>query len=164
MKIQKSVFLIIFLLSCSVLFSQIQDPSSIYRKERDKINNLVHTKLKVNFNFEKDSTATIKLINYDVTELTYRTKTEKEQFVVFSEIYYKDGWNAYIDGKLTNHFRVNYVLRGMKIPAGEHEIEYKFEPKVIQQGGMISLFSYISIILVFVVWFFYGKKTRGELI
>ena len=112
----------------------------------------------VNFNFEKDSTATIKLINYDVTELTYRTKTEKEQFVVFSEIYYKDGWNAYIDGKLTNHFRVNYVLRGMKIPAGEHEIEYKFEPKVIQQGGMISLFSYISIILVFVVWFFYGKK------
>lgn len=53
MKIQKSVFLIIFLLSCSVLFSQIQDPSSIYRKERDKINNLVHTKLKVNFNFEK---------------------------------------------------------------------------------------------------------------
>ena len=115
----------------------------------------------VNFNFEKDSTATIKLINYDVTELTYRTKTEKEQFVVFSEIYYKDGWNAYIDGKLTNHFRVNYVLRGMKIPAGEHEIEYKFEPKVIQQGGMISLFSYISIILVFVVWFFYGKKTRG---
>ncbi|MBT4413498.1 MAG: YfhO family protein [Polaribacter sp.] len=118
----------------------------------------------VNFNFEKDSTATIKLINYDVTELTYRTKTEKEQFVVFSEIYYKDGWNAYIDGKLTNHFRVNYVLRGMKVPAGEHEIEYKFEPKVIQQGGMISLFSYISIILVFVVWFFYGKKTRGELI
>ena len=118
----------------------------------------------VNFNFEKDSTATIKLINYDVTELTYRTKTEKEQFVVFSEIYYKDGWNAYIDGKLTNHFRVNYVLRGMKNPAGEHEIEYKFEPKVIQQGGMISLFSYISIILVFVVWFFYGKKTRGELI
>ena len=112
----------------------------------------------VNFNFEKDSTATIKLINYDVTELTYRTKTEKEQFVVFSEIYYKDGWNAYIDGKLTNHFRVNYVLRGMKVPAGEHEIEYKFEPKVIQQGGMISLFSYISIILVFVVWFFYGKK------
>ena len=115
----------------------------------------------VNFNFEKDSTATIKLINYDVTELTYRTKTEKEQFVVFSEIYYKDGWNAYIDGKLTNHFRVNYVLRGMKIPAGEHEIEYKFEPKVIQQGGMISLFSYISIILVFVVWFFYGKKNKG---
>ena len=53
MKIQKSVFLIISLLSCSVLFSQIQDPSSIYRKERDKINNLVHTKLKVNFNFEK---------------------------------------------------------------------------------------------------------------
>lgn len=53
MKFQKSFFLIIFLLSCSVVFSQFQDPSSIYRKERDKINNLVHTKLKVDFNFEK---------------------------------------------------------------------------------------------------------------
>ena len=53
MKFQKSFFSIIFLLSCAVLFSQIKDPSSIYRKERDKINNLVHTKLKVDFNFEK---------------------------------------------------------------------------------------------------------------
>ena len=53
MKFQKSFFLIIFLLSCSIVFSQFQDPSSIYRKERDKINNLVHTKLKVDFNFEK---------------------------------------------------------------------------------------------------------------
>jgi hypothetical protein len=114
------------------------------------------------FNFEKDSTATIKLLKYDVTELIYQSKTKKEQFAVFSEIYYKDGWNAYIDGELTNYFRVNYVLRGMKIPAGEHKIEFKFEPKVIQQGGMISLFSYIVLILVFVGWFLYDKKKKKK--
>ncbi len=115
-----------------------------------------------NFNFEKDTTATIKLLKYDVTKLIYQSKSQKEQFAVFSEIYYKDGWNAYIDGKLTNHFRVNYVLRGMKIPAGGHTIEYKFEPKVIQQGGMISLFSYIVLTLVSVGWLLYDKKKKKK--
>jgi hypothetical protein len=117
----------------------------------------------IDFIFEKDLTATVKLLKYDVTELTYQSKSSKEQFVVFSEIYYKDGWNAYLDGKLTPHFRVNYVLRGMKIPAGEHKVEFKFEPKVIQQGGLISLFSYIILILASSVGFVYSKKKNKKL-
>ena len=52
MKLQRLIFVIILLLSCFSLFSQIQDPTTLYRKERDKINDLIHTKLKVNFNFE----------------------------------------------------------------------------------------------------------------
>ncbi len=116
-----------------------------------------------NFIFEKDSTATIKLVKYDVTELIYQSKSSKEQFAVFSEIYYKDGWNAYVDGELTPHFRVNYVLRGMKIPAGEHKVEFKFEPKVIQRGGLISLFSYIFLILASSVGFVYCKKNKVKL-
>ena len=115
------------------------------------------------FIFEKDSIATIKLVKYDVTELIYQSKSSKEQFAVFSEIYYKDGWNAYVDGELTPHFRVNYVLRGMKIPAGEHKVEFKFEPKVIQQGGLISLFSYIILILASSVGFVYCKKKKVKL-
>ena len=111
-------------------------------------------------NFEKDSTATIALLNYDVTTLTYQSKTAKEQFAVFSEIYYKDGWNAYVDGKLTPHFRVNYVLRGMIVPAGKHTIEFKFEPKVIQQGKIISLSSYGLLIFITVGWFFYERKKK----
>jgi len=107
---------------------------------------------------KKDSTATIKLLKYDVTTLTYQSKTEKEQFTVFSEIYYKDGWNGYVDGKLTPHFRVNYVLRGMIIPAGNHKIEFKFEPKIIEQGKVISLVSYLFLLLIPVGWFFYEKK------
>jgi len=111
-------------------------------------------------NFEKDSTATIALLNYDVTTLTYQSKTAKEQFAVFSEIYYKDGWNAYVDGKLTPHFRVNYVLRGMIVPDGKHTIEFKFEPKVIQQGKIISLSSYGLLIFITVGWFFYERKKK----
>ena len=116
--------------------------------------------LKTNFNLEKDSTATIALLNYDVTTLTYQSKTAKEQFAVFSEIYYKDGWNAYVDGKLTPHFRVNYVLRGMIVPDGKHTIEFKFEPKVIQQGKIISLSSYGLLIFITVGWFFYERKKK----
>ena len=114
----------------------------------------------IKFPQEKDSTATIALLNYDVTTLTYQSKTAKEQFAVFSEIYYRDGWNAYVDGKLTPHFRVNYVLRGMIVPAGKHTIEFKFEPKVIQQGKIISLSSYGLLIFITVGWFFYERKKK----
>jgi uncharacterized membrane protein HdeD (DUF308 family) len=117
---------------------------------------------KIQFNISKDSTATIELTKYNVTELTYQSNTQKEQFAIFSEIYYKDGWNGYVDGKLTPHFRVNYVLRGMKIPKGEHKIEFKFEPKVIQQGSMISLASYFILIFVSIGWFFYDEKKKKK--
>ncbi len=116
----------------------------------------------INFDIQKDSTATIELQNYDVTTLTYQSKTEKEQFAVFSEIYYKDGWNAYIDNKLVPHYRVNYVLRGMKIPAGEHKIVFKFEPVVIQKGSFISLASYGLLILVTCGWLFYDEKKKKK--
>ena len=78
--------------------------------------------------------------------------------LVFSEIFYKEGWNAYLDGELVPHYRVNYVLRGMKIPAGNHKIEFKFEPKVIQQGKTVSLISYALLLLISVGWFFYEHK------
>ena len=115
---------------------------------------------KIQFNISKDSTANIELLNYDVTTLTYQSNTTKEQFAVFSEIYYKDGWNAYIDNELVPHFRVNYVLRGMKIPAGAHEIVFKFEPKVIQRGGLISLTSYGLLVLITVGWLFFDNKKK----
>ena len=112
--------------------------------------------------FEKDSISNISLSKYDVTTLTYQTKTEKDQFAVFSEIYYKDGWNAYLDGELATHLRVNYVLRGMFVPAGNHTIEFRFEPKVIQQGKIISLTSYGLLLLISLGWFFYEKKQTKE--
>ena len=80
------------------------------------------------------------------------------QFAVFSEIYYKDGWNAYIDGEYVNHIRVDYVLRGLEIPAGKHTIEFKFEPSVIQTGSTISLVSYVLLLLIPIGWLFIEKK------
>lgn len=112
-----------------------------------------------------DSTATIKLTNYSPTELTYKSSTSTDQFAVFSEIYYNSGkgWNAYIDGKPVEHVRTDYILRGMKVPAGEHTITYKFEPSMYKLTETISLiFSILSILLLAgLVWLGY-KKISAE--
>ncbi len=89
--------------------------------------------------FSLDSTARISLVSYRSNELVYRSENPNEGLAVFSEMYYPEGWQAYTDGKPAPHFRVNYALRGMSIPAGRHEIIFRFEPDVIQKGSQISL-------------------------
>ncbi len=116
--------------------------------------------LKLNFNTKRDSLATIVLIENDVTRLKYQSNTSRQEFAVFSEIYYKEGWNAYVDGKLTPHYRVNYVLRGMLVPSGKHTIEFKFEPTVIKNGNKITLTSYFFLLIIPLGWFFYEKKRK----
>ncbi|CAM1345713.1 YfhO family protein [Tenacibaculum amylolyticum] len=108
--------------------------------------------------YAKDSTATIALRKYDTNYLVYDSNAIKEQFAVFSEIYYKDGWNAYIDGELKPYYQVDYVLRGMPIPAGKHVIEFKFEPKVIQRGSLLSLLFTIALFGIPLVWAFIKRK------
>ncbi len=108
--------------------------------------------------FKKDSTARITLVQNNITELVYKTNTQEDQFAVFSEIYYKDGWNAYIDGKLVPHYRVNYVLRGMEMPKGKHDVTFKYEPTVISTGNSITLFCYALLLLIPIGWFVVRKK------
>ena len=95
-----------------------------------------------------NSSSIIKLDSYKPNHLTYTSNNIDEGIAVFSEIYYKDGWNVYINGIGSNHFRANYVLRAMKIPAGNHIIEFKFEPSVFTNGERISLASSISLLLL----------------
>ncbi len=96
----------------------------------------------------KDSTSTIQLMNYLPNHLTYQANTKKEELAVFSEIYYDNGWNAYLDGKQLPYIRVNYVLRAMKIPQGNHTIEFKFEPKAYITGEKIGFASSVLLLLL----------------
>ncbi len=95
-----------------------------------------------------DSAALIKLTEYKPNELKYQTNTTKDQLLVFSEIYYNKGWNAYVDGVLTPHFRANYVLRAMILPTGKHLLEFKFEPIVYKVGEKISFASSLLLIIM----------------
>lgn len=94
-----------------------------------------------------DSTANIYFLEYKPNYLKYETEASKDQLAVFSEIYFANGWNAYVDGELQPHWRANYVLRSMKIPAGNHEVEFKFEPEVYATGENISLAGSILLVL-----------------
>lgn len=94
-----------------------------------------------------EANGSIKLNTYQPNHLVYESNSGTEGFVVFSEIYYPEGWNAYIDGKLTPHIGVNYVLRGMTIPAGRHEVEFKFEPKTYETANTIALFGSLLLLI-----------------
>jgi len=108
----------------------------------------------------KDTLASISLTEYKPNHLTYKSQASREQLAVFSEIYYDKGWNAYIDGKQSPYFRANYVLRAMIVPAGNHTIEFKFEPKVYSTGEKISYAS--SILLVLLALGSLGLMARGK--
>jgi hypothetical protein len=77
----------------------------------------------------------IELVEYSPNRLKYAYSSAAPSFVVFSEVYFADGWSAYVDGKEAEYFATDYILRGMELPAGEHTIEWHFRaPK----WGVIS--------------------------
>ncbi|WP_324672540.1 YfhO family protein [Hymenobacter sp. GOD-10R] len=104
--------------------------------------------------------STIRLSNYAPDELKYQVNAAQDGFVVFSEIFYQDGWNAYIDGKLTPHLRADYVLRALSVPAGQHTIDFKFEPKEYAVGNTVSLVSSIALVLALLAALYYAVKRK----
>lgn len=88
-----------------------------------------------------DSSATIKLTKYAPDYVEYDYTAKEKGTVVFSEIYYPYGWNAYIDGKPAEHFRANYTLRALNVPAGQHHIRFEFRPATVEKWGKVSIAS-----------------------
>ena len=103
-------------------------------------------------NTSYSATGSIVLSSYEPNHLIYDVNVDEVSFAVFSEIFYDKGWNAYINGELNEHYRVNYVLRGMNLPKGEYQVEFKFEPQSVAIGSSISLVcsSLIYLLLAFV--------------
>lgn len=106
---------------------------------------------RINESIQEDPEAKIvqRTLDYRPQHLTYDFDSKTDQFVVFSEVYYEDGWNAYIDNQPVEHVPVNYILRGLSVPAGQHIIEFKFEPKKV--GTLNTVATASSIILVLLI-------------
>lgn len=86
-----------------------------------------------------DPTAFIKMEKYHPDHIEYSYSAPRDVIAVFSEIYYDKGWNMYIDGEKKPYFRADYVLRAAQLTAGNHKLEFKFEPKSYYMGENISL-------------------------
>jgi hypothetical protein len=98
--------------------------------------------------YPADPGATIELVEYQPNRMVYRSQTGSEQLALFSEIYYEKGWQASIDGENTDHLRMDYLLRGMVIPAGSHEIVFEFHPRSYFTGTTISVVSSILLLMM----------------
>jgi hypothetical protein len=106
----------------------------------------------------------ISLVSYAPNHLTYECSVKTDELVVFSEVYYSKGWNAYLDGKKAPHFRANYILRAMIVPAGDHRVEFRFEPASYYTGQKISLASSLLVILLLAGYFakqLYDRRKAG---
>lgn len=102
--------------------------------------------------FRKDTSGRITLTHYGPKHLKYDYHANSEQLVVFSEVYYPKGWHLYIDGEQGDLFRANYILRAAVIPAGEHNVEMKFEPRSYYAGTNISNYSSMLLMIVLLLW------------
>ena len=100
----------------------------------------------------------IVLQTYKPNRMTYQSNSTSEQLAVFSEMWYgpDKGWQAYIDGQPVDHIRTNYALRALKVPAGQHTIEFEFNPKKYNIGKMITLVCSL-IILAGLLWLIYNS-------
>jgi len=108
--------------------------------------------------------ASVKLLDYRPDYLEYQTSNTNDGFVVFSEMHYPKGWTSSIDGREVEHLKVNYALRGIKVPAGEHTIIFQFKPEVVEIGSKIALGSNIILGLLILsgLLFSFWKPKRKE--
>jgi hypothetical protein len=112
--------------------------------------------------YAKDSTASVRLLDYKTNLLKYESNSKVGAPVVFSEIYYPEGWNCYIDGNKTEYFRANYILRSVMVPAGKHAIEWRFEPETYAKGSVFSAIGSFSLIAALGIIFFMTFKNAKK--
>jgi hypothetical protein len=109
----------------------------------------------------------IKLTSYHPDKLVYQSSNSGNSLAIFSEVWYGGkGWKAYIDGKEVDFIRANYVLRGLEIPTGTHEIIFEFKPNAYYKGELISMFFSIIILLLIAasIYFKFIKTNKNNIL
>ena len=142
---------------------KVKNPKEEIEKLRNE--NLKNTAIVDNSKFpnlknEYNSDGTIITESYKPYQMIYKTSNLEVSFLVFSEIFYPKGWEVYINNQPSNFVRVNYILRGLEIPAGENTIEIKFKPNSFVYGNLITKYSSLILILLIpiILLFEYNRK------
>jgi hypothetical protein len=121
-----------------------------------------HYRSQVTIPSSADSAGKITIVKYDNEEITYTSESASGGFAVFSEVFYDRGWKAFIDDKEVPIVRTNYVLRGLTVPAGKHNIRFAFEPVSYKTGTTIGVVANILtlLIILWAAWEYYRKRNR----
>ncbi|WP_373809538.1 hypothetical protein [Porphyromonas loveana] len=109
-----------------------------------------------------DSTATIRLTEHTPNRQVYETSGAHPMLGVFSEIYYPHGWTATIDGQPASIIRANYVLRALELPAGQHRVEFRFDPRSLHITEAIAKTALVLLLLGIVVSVLYPFVLRKK--
>jgi hypothetical protein len=116
------------------------------------------------FQPKNSASSSISLVEYAPHKLKYQSKASSAQVAVFSEIFYQqpddDGWKAFIDGKPAEHFRANFVLRAMKVPAGEHIIEFKYDASKSLIRVKLSFVFFLLLVIISIGAVYLKKKGK----
>lgn len=109
-----------------------------------------------------DSLSSIRLTKFDNDFIEYEADCKGPQFAVFSEVYYPKGWNVYVNGKKAEYVNANYILRGLSLPAGKHQVKFVFEPESVKEGRSIMYIASFLIIAILLGGLFMAWKNRSK--
>ncbi|MFL2629454.1 MAG: YfhO family protein [Flavobacteriaceae bacterium] len=135
---------------------EVSTPDSVitFMQKKDLKNTAVIIKdsynEKIPFKFINDSLANIKLIKSTPNYLEYSFNSKEDQLIVFSEIFYPNGWTLKVDNKFKEILNINYILRGAYVKAGIHKLVFEFKPKLVKVGTNIrwlTLIVFISFLI-----------------
>jgi hypothetical protein len=104
---------------------------------------------------------TVKMTKYAPNQINYEADVNGKQLIVFSEMYYKNGWKAFVDGKEQEILKVNYALRGLEVDSGKHKIEFKFDIPKFHTAGTMAMIGSILILLLVAGMFFLDWRNKG---
>ncbi len=113
--------------------------------------------------YQQDSLTTVNLVEEAPDHLVYQVQADSDQFIVFSEMYYPQGWRATVNGLQTPIINVNYVLRGLKVPDGNSTVEFRFEPEVVVLGTAIRWGILILFVLLLGAFYFVQSRSQNQL-
>ncbi|MCL2414390.1 MAG: hypothetical protein FWC94_03965 [Bacteroidales bacterium] len=114
------------------------------------------------FSFERDTTAIIVLTHWQPNKIIYQTSAETPQFAVFSEVFHRN-WEAKISGRKVPIVRVNYILRGLIIPEGEHEIVFQYDNRLHTFSQRIAFYSSIFVVLLLIgIGYYYWRRRENK--
>ena len=118
----------------------------------------------MDFDLRPDSAASIRLTAYSPDRLVYQSSAATPQLAVFSEVYYQgnNDWQAYVDGQPVPHFRANYLLRAMWVPAGSHRVEFVYTGNTYKKGETIALVSSVLLLGFVAGAAFLGTRRKEE--